>query len=268
MNDALSADPEELRNFEERHPTFRDGVTRLQSTLEVAFLRTFTPRPDAPSAVQSVVFFLGHQAADDFFDILLLAVYGHGVGAMKLLRPLYERVVTALYLIKHPDEVEDFNHYADVDAWRLVKHARQAGVNLNTFMTETEIAGIRKAYDNVKPRFTKPGQKRERGSWAQKDLAARANAVGLGKFYGGAAFWPTLLLHTTRTALESRLDASTGGLAFKHGPQRDRADRAIRWAHALIVQLLHASDQFFEWNLDMAPLLRDLDDCWRNVDAS
>lgn len=56
-----------------------------------------------PASVQTAVFAVEHQVADDFFDIQLLAVQGYGMGAVKLLRPLYERVVTALYLIKYPD---------------------------------------------------------------------------------------------------------------------------------------------------------------------
>jgi hypothetical protein len=49
--------------------------------------------------------------------IVLLATHGYGIGAMKLLRPLYERVVSALYLMDHPDEVRDFADYADIHAW-------------------------------------------------------------------------------------------------------------------------------------------------------
>jgi hypothetical protein len=47
----------------------------------------------------------GHQAVDDFYDIVLLAAHARGFGAMKLLRPLYERVVTALHLMRNGGDV-------------------------------------------------------------------------------------------------------------------------------------------------------------------
>ena len=43
---------------------------------------------DKPAPLRFVVFFLGHQAVDDFWDIVLLAAHARGFGAMKLLRAL------------------------------------------------------------------------------------------------------------------------------------------------------------------------------------
>lgn len=260
-DEPLIGEAEELRNFEKRHPTFRAAAARLEKALETSLLRTMTPKPDKPAPVQLVISFLGHQAAEDFFDIVLLAVHGQGGGALKLLRPLFERVVTAVYLMKHPEDVQDFNDYADVHARKVINHARENGVDLTEWVTAERVAEVEAAYQRVKERF------KDQQSWTKKNLKVLADEIGLGSLYAGAAFWPTMLLHTTRVGLEARLDTSGGSLAFHHGPRREDADRALGYAHALIVQLLYACNQFFEWGLDVKPLLDDAAACWDNVEA-
>jgi len=262
--DALDgvADREELQEFERRHPAFRAALTRLQDALQLTLVRSATPVPDKPQALQTVVFFLAHQAADDFFDIVLLAAHGYGFGALKLLRPLYERVVTTMYLIAHPDEVQDFNDFADVHAWRLINHARTLGVDISQSASEQQIADIKAAYDRVEDRFAR------RSSWTKKDLKALADDVGLGPLYASVAFWPTVQLHTTRVAIEARLTVSAGALLFAHGPHRDEADHALRYAHDLIVYLLHKTNEFFHWGLDTADVVADVQRCWGSGGAS
>jgi hypothetical protein len=213
------------------------------------------------------LFALAHQAADDFFEIVLVAVLGYGFGALKLLRPLFERVVDALYLLRHPEETQDYNDYADVDTWRLINHATDTGTKGKGFITDKQLDEARNAYERAKPRFMATGAKRERGSWARMDLAARARDVGLGTFYGGGAFWPTMLLHTTRLGLEMRLDASANGLAFTHRPEPAHADRALAYAHILLVQLVVKCNAYFGWAIDTATLIDDVEKCWAGFDA-
>jgi hypothetical protein len=86
---------EELDRFKARRPDFAASASRLQATLDRGLNRRLETVEGKPVSVQMAVFGLGHQVADDFFDVLLLAVHGYGMGAVKLLRPLYERVVTA-----------------------------------------------------------------------------------------------------------------------------------------------------------------------------
>ncbi len=251
-DDALSAaiNPDELREFEKRHPALREAMGHLQTTLGEAFLREMKPKLDKPAALQLVVFFLGHQAVDDFYDIVLLAVHGYGVGALKLLRPLYERVVTGVYLMKYPD----------VHSWRVLQDAKTRGVDVTRWVSADQLAEVEAAYERVKKRFKK------RGSWTTKHLKRLADEAGLGDFYGGGWFWPTMLLHTTRVALEERLTVSIdGSLAFSHEPKRDQADRALAYAHILIVQHLYACNQFFEWGIDMVRVLHDTETCWGHI---
>ncbi len=114
-DDLLSSEvcQEELEHCKARRPQLNGALVRLQATLQEALCRELQITP-GKRALEIAVFGLAHQAADDFYDVVLLGTHGYGIGAQKLLRPLYERVVSALYLIEHPDEVQYFNDYADI----------------------------------------------------------------------------------------------------------------------------------------------------------
>src|SRR5262249_31250028 len=144
-------------------------------------------------------------ATPDFFDIVLLAVHGYGFGALKLLRPLYERVVTAMYLMAHPAEVKDFSDFADVHAHRVIAHAGDK-VDVRLWVSPEWRADIEATYQQVKARFT------GKLSWTRKDLKTLARDVGLDHLYVGAYLWPTLQLHTTRAGMEARLHVSEGNI--------------------------------------------------------
>jgi hypothetical protein len=59
-------------------------------------------------------------------------------------------VVTTLYLMKHPEEVQDFNDYADVHAQRLINHTKVNGISLTAFLSTERIADIENTYMRVK----------------------------------------------------------------------------------------------------------------------
>lgn len=233
---------------------FREALARLKAMLEAAFLRAV----DADDVAKFTIFGLGRLAVEDFFEILLLAVNGYGFGSLKLLRPLYERVVTAVYLMRHPDEAQDFVDFAYVNQRKLLNHAKDGGVDVTKYATPEQLAELEAEYQRVKDRF-------RRDYWSDKNLKIQADEVGLGDLYGMAAFWPTLHLHTTRAALDARLEISAERAVFKAGTQRKEADQALGYAHILIVQLLHACNEFFGWGLDMAGVLVDVERCWGDV---
>jgi Family of unknown function (DUF5677) len=246
--------PKEWIDFEKRHPGFREALARLKTMLETAFLRAV----DADDLTKFTIFGLGRLAVEDFFEILLLAVNGYGFGALKLLRPLYERVVTAVYLMRHPDEAQDFVDFAYVNQRKLLNHAKNSGVDVTKYATAEQLTELEAEYQRVTERL-------RRNYWSDKNVKVQADEVGLGDLYGMAAFWPTLHLHTTRAALDARLEVSADGAVFKAGAQRKEADQALGYAHILVVQILYACNEFFSWGLDMAGVLADVEGCWGDV---
>jgi hypothetical protein len=263
-------DGNELEDFKVRNPSFEASLARLQTQLSETLERQVSSLADKPEDQQFVLFFLAHQAVEEFFDIVLLAVHGRGLGALRLLRALYERIVTTLYLMKHPEDVKDFNDYADVHARRVINHATSDGGDISRWVSTEKIAEIEEFYQRVKARFqetvcNKCEKRRDQPSWTKKDFKALAREAGLVEIYGAGWFWPTMLLHTTRVGLEARLDVSPDGFKFQHGPRRQDADRALGYAHVLIVSLVYKCNEFFRWNIDLDTIVQDAQACWAHI---
>lgn len=68
---------------------------------------------------EPVVFYLGRAAADDFGELLILCGNGRGIGAYKILRGMYERVVTAAFIAKNPSEGRLFLSYSFIQREKL-----------------------------------------------------------------------------------------------------------------------------------------------------
>ena len=187
------------------------------------------------------------------------------MGSVKLLRPLYERVVTALYLMKYPDEVTAFNLYGDINVGRFIRRAQNDRLDLSAAPAGW-LASVETAYEAALPMFT-DSKGRVRGSWTKLSLEALAQKVGLEKLYGRCALWPTMQIHSTRAGLDARLQVSEQEVLFAHGPQPDHADYALKYAHDLAVHLLGALNTFFNWGFDTRSLAQDCVDCWREPSA-
>jgi uncharacterized protein DUF5677 len=67
----------------------------------------------------TVVFCLGRAAADDLGELLILCGNGRGIGAYKILRGMYERVVTAAFIAKNPSEARLFLSYSFIQREKL-----------------------------------------------------------------------------------------------------------------------------------------------------
>src|SRR5712691_8366846 len=108
--------PREWEAFEKRHRLFFERYADLRDAQNLAFIRPIKN----PSRRDLVVFYAGRLAVEDFQEILLLAGNGSGVGALKILRGMYERTVHGRYLSQAPDsEVENFYDWHWVQKHKL-----------------------------------------------------------------------------------------------------------------------------------------------------
>ncbi len=80
----------EVAAFEQRHPNFNAKLSNLYRAINLAFVRT----QDVNSLADRFFFFFGAILAEDFNEVLLVAVNGYGAAARKLLRTMYEFTVT------------------------------------------------------------------------------------------------------------------------------------------------------------------------------
>src|SRR5690349_2940636 len=90
-------EPEEWKAFAISHQDFLRCAQKLFDTGDLLFDRSFAPKGPA----DQVIFGLCFLCFEDFREIYTLAGNGLGFGAAKILRGMFERVVTAAYLQKN-----------------------------------------------------------------------------------------------------------------------------------------------------------------------
>jgi len=205
-------------------------------------------------------------------EVLLNVGNGYGIAGLKLLRPLFERVVTMMQLIKHPDQVDDFLAYHHVHIRKTIRHMMAGGVDPTRYLTKDQLDSIEAEYQAVKARFVEVvcktcGTTRDSMSWTKTDLATMARNVGLGPSYLGLCYYPTLQLHTTVSAMATRMEDTPEGFAFNPGAQTKEADVALVGAHTCLAVALEQHIQYFGLSVP-AQWVRELyHGCWPDSEA-
>ena len=154
---------EEWQRFALRHPRLVVSLGELYRIMDAVVSRQI----ESDDLAERVVFMLGRQAVEDFSEVLLAAGNGRGVAALKLLRPMFERVITMLHLIKHPKEAQDFWDHYWVEIRKAVMHVRDGGSDPRRRWSDQELTEIEAEYQRVRHRYAGT-------SWTPLDLATMA----------------------------------------------------------------------------------------------
>jgi len=141
--------PAEQEDFVKRNSRFMEVLPSLENRLNQVFLRRFESADQAPK----VVFFLGRLIAKDFHEILLNCANGYGMAGLKLLRPMFEATMTAIYLTHRPDEAKTFLEYHYVHQRRGLKIAESVGVDLSDCVPKGQQEEIEAKYQAIKDHY-------------------------------------------------------------------------------------------------------------------
>ncbi|HEV2315181.1 MAG TPA: DUF5677 domain-containing protein [Candidatus Acidoferrales bacterium] len=197
---------EEQADFLKRHDLFMTRFPNLRRTFEAAFTRQFS----SAEPVDRVVFSLGRLCVEDFMEILVLSGNGYGIGALKILRGMYERAITGLYLHVKPEEAENF-----IDYYWVGQHKLALSV-IETFGEESlpkdKLAETLSMYEQIKDRFMvtacrKCETKQLNHTWSKLNFVAMTKVTGS---WGNSSFPRITFRCSTPT------------------PQYDRSCRALR----------------------------------------
>ena len=185
--------------------------------------------------------------------MFLLSANGYGVGAIKLLRTLYEHAVTLNYLSEHPYELDTFYDYSYVTEHKLLKPIRETyGSHAfeNTSIQETE---VEERFLSVKERFMiadckKCGTKRLNHTWNKLDFVSMAKQAGpLGALILHGYYGPLTQAHSHFATLASRLTLlENGGVSFVPDAQRKESDVALFTAHQIMLCVLEIQKKRFD----------------------
>jgi len=252
--------PDEWNAFFQRHPSWPTVLKNLRKVMEQIFIRDV----ELKSPAEKTIFFMGRLCVEDFNEIFVLAGNGYGFGSMKILRGLYERVVTLAYLSMNQDEATHFLEYDHIHRGRLLHHAKSFFGDLENYIPRTAIAEAEKNFKKYKGKFAqtkckKCNTKEIMHSWSKLDLASMAKKTGIDALYFPGYYYPTLQAHATAASVMYRLKSTEGNpVTFDERSQPDAADRSLIVAHNLIIRLADIQNDFFGLNLaEELQLLRD-----------
>lgn len=243
--------PEEWKVFFEKHPLWPEKYKRLTSTLTKIFIREVV----TSSPADRVVFHLGRLCIEDFNEIFLLCGNGYGIGGIKILRGLYECVVTLGYISDNPAQAELFLEYHHIHKGKMLIHAEKI-FDLKENISPEELAAAKENYRIYKDKFQeiaceKCKTKRTMFSWSKLDTLSMAKKIGLDGLYFPGFFYPTLQTHTTPTALMARMKVrENGNISFDEGAQHEWASKSLITAHNLMIYVLMIQNTYFKLNMD------------------
>lgn len=252
--------------FLDRNPNFYHAFRRLILLANKTFGREYRHKDH----LQDIGFSLGETCRVDFLEIVFLAIHGYGIGALKLLRGLYERAVALAYMIKHPEKTERFVRYAAIQEYKVMLPAVElAGEKAFDEMMagKTSVAQIIELREMVKAEFQIPVCKKchKKGtcshvttafSWDENGVLAQAQDAGerYKKFYLAAYAMPNMHAHVSLTSAmqvsEKKPDEerTTG--------RRREADFALLNAHAVMLMVIRSQNDLFSLDLE-----REIEGC-------
>ena len=199
-----------------------------------------------------VVFYLGRIAADDFSELLLLASNGYGFGALKILRGMYERVVTAAFISKNPAEVRHFFNDSAIKRQGIWKRSLEWMPELRERYPAEQIAKLEQSYRQALGKRAetickKCGHPKTQEAWTPRDLEtmAKQTDANLGCLYASCYLEPTCHVHATSFGIERRLN----GHNYRDSSEAE-AKQAVHLSHNLVLRVLWLQDAYFRLGLE------------------
>jgi len=268
---------EAQQTFLEENKGFLDEYPSLQAVIEQVFLnRTIHPPSDEtrekvahlpdddPQVVaiedryrtDLIVYTLGRIAIDDFGELIVLAGNGWGIGAMKILRGMYERIVTATYIAKNPEASRAFGDSFWTHRLKLWNRLSAAdptiGERATSWVVETIKNEGKKAQERKHVSVCKAcGQTKTVDAWTPLDLASMAKIAGksLEDLYAYCYLDPTAHMHATGAGMAARMVHAGDAWLYKLDTTGE-AHAALSLAHNLILHDLGIQNEYFDLGLD------------------
>lgn len=208
-------------------------------------------------AARKTVFELERAAYDDFVELLLLAGNGLGLGATKVLRSIYERLVTAMHISKKPAEAEVFKNHAAIERGRIINRYKEvAPERLNEDFTQPELDEIQRQFAEANARHKaeyckKCGKAKTPEAWTRENLDNMAKEVDQELFhaYNTCYLQPTMLIHATPTGLALRVRITADGAEYKLLSEPE-AHGATQRGHFLALKMLSHLNNYFDLGQD------------------
>jgi hypothetical protein len=264
--------PDEWARFAAAHPGFIAEYPCLISLANNVFNRRL---PSADTA-DVILFGLALMCLDDFEDIVTLVGNGRGFGAQKLLRGMYERIVTLAYLHANPEEIKAFVAFEKIRAFRLAQEIHSATEDDHS---AAALAECSEARDAVRAEF----QRRctchrsceatvEAYSWTQLSFPALAAKAGhhLDEDILASYSVPLTETHPTAVSIAARMSLSEGHTSFRDAGEKSRAvgDLVLNLAHKYALLAMELQVTHFQELSHLEESIAQRAEAWRRIFAA
>jgi Family of unknown function (DUF5677) len=265
-----------LQRFIQRHRQFLAELPKLTEICNKVFDRTLPPHdengrqalleanlPDDDPAVVAwedrnatgnLIFHFGLMAAGDLNAVLLLGANGAGFSAFILLRSMYERLVTAMYIAKRPSEARAFAESSPIYKLNFLTRLRELVPEVkarydDAFMNELQQSAAASRAKRKQSICNKCGQPITNEAWTRVSLDVMAREVDpvLEEFYGPMYIEGTYQAHANILGMERRLEETERGYRYK-----DISENEATVALNLMLRFLKLENEHFNLNLDQA----------------
>jgi hypothetical protein len=271
-------DKEAQVRFVERYKPFLSEYPELSKLLKKAFLRKLDNPPDKEIEAISglpdddsrvidfdnkvfadrIVFYLGRITVDDFSELINLVSNAQGFGAYKILRGMYERIVTAVYISKYPSEAQPFLEAEDIQNWKIWKRALEVTPEIAAKYSPDQINELEEKYKKAKAKrnesvCNKCNQPTTNEAWTRVNLADMAQKAdeNLAILYGSCYLEPTLNTHATGSSLNRRIRPNNTDTGWTYRENSEEEARiALHLAHSLILRVLKLQESYFKLGLE------------------
>jgi hypothetical protein len=202
-------------------------------------------------------FILARLAIDEFSEMLVLASNGFGLGALKLLRSMYEKVVTSAYVAQHPEVSRSFVDSTWTHKWSLWRRLRKLHPSAESGIDPRLIADLESNAAEAQSRLnesicTKCKQIVSVHAWTKVTLLTMAEDVGtsLSDLYAVAYQVPTSVAHATGESVNSKMEQTAdGSWTYRVESSRER-EHALCAGHNLLLQVLGRQNDHFGYDLE------------------
>lgn len=268
---------EEYQSFLIEWSELQETVKRvmLNRTIEGPDLQALEPLPDDDPRMIAAEdrykadlssFVLARTAIDDFSEMLVLASNGFGLGAFKILRGMYERVVTSEYVALYPEVSRALVDSTWTHSWKVWRRAVAMRPEIGGSLQEDEIATMRgraaEAQARHKESFCKAcGQLVQAHAWTKVYLETMAKKVDgrltelgvdhvrIADYYLRCYLQPTAVEHATGTSVNDKFELLDGHWTYRMDSSRE-GRQALLFGHALLLILLGYQNRHFEYGLE------------------
>jgi hypothetical protein len=182
-------------------------------------------------------------------DVVVLVANGHGAGAMKIVRSMFESSALAEYLRLNPHEATDYVGFGNVIAWRRYQwQLNNAPATVNLYSPE-QVKSIEDGYDSVKARFANQKGK-VRDQWTSKSIGAISEAIGRTKQYETVYSLCCSLHHANYEGLSAYAELKDGVPTFDGPPSMAWTSESLRYAHSYSWRTLSTLNECCRLGLD------------------